>query len=57
MSGIRTTPHMRAEFGRYDLMSYELPQWISAYSYCKLITAISDNELTCPDELAKGRHG
>jgi hypothetical protein len=33
---------------RYDIMTYETPQWIAPFHYCKLMKEISGGALSCP---------
>jgi hypothetical protein len=40
---------------RYDLMSYNAPFWITPYTYCQLMAAISAGEVTCPGEVLSAR--
>lgn len=57
--GLRTTPQPHIIAGlnasgqvtAYDLMSYRLPQWISGYSYCKAMAALTTGARTCPPGL------
>jgi hypothetical protein len=58
-AGLRTTPALRVIPGvdaagrptAYDLMSYRSPHWISAYSYCKAMDALTQHRQTCPPGL------
>jgi len=55
-AGLRTTPTLRVIPGvnasgqvtAYDVMSYRSPHWISAYSYCKAMDALTQHAQTCP---------
>ncbi len=40
---------------RYDLMSYDAPFWISTYTYCQLMSAISGGRITCPIDTGRER--
>jgi hypothetical protein len=60
--GIRTYPTLQLVTGRnldgsanvWDLMAYKMPRWISAFTYCKLLAAISDGRSRCSDRIEGG---
>jgi hypothetical protein len=55
-AGLRLTPTPRiipgldtsGRVAAYDVMSYHSPHWISAYSYCKAMDALTVHAQTCP---------